>query len=83
MCCSVYAVCTTIHGALWMLYSAPGSITDLHPVGEPVALGIGVLHGEQHVSTRDDAALWHRLDFDGKVPVVLLKLSGWHMFTQT
>lgn len=46
--------------------------THLHPVGEPVAFGVGALHGEQDVAPRDDAPLWDRLDLDGQVSLVFL-----------
>lgn len=46
--------------------------TYLHPVGEPVAFGVGALHGEQDVAPRDDAPLWDRLDLDGQVSLVFL-----------
>lgn len=46
--------------------------THLHPVGEPVAFGVGALHGEQNVAPRNDAPLWDRLDFDGQVSLVFL-----------
>lgn len=46
--------------------------THLHPVGEPVAFGVGALHGEQNVAPGNDAPLWDRLDFDGQVSLVFL-----------
>lgn len=49
-----------------------GSGPHLHPVGQPVALGVGALHREEDVAPRDDAALRHRLDLDGQVAVVFL-----------
>lgn len=54
-----------------MTYDASGP-PHLHPVGQPVALGVGALHREEDVAPRDDAALRHRLDLDGEVAVVLL-----------
>jgi len=46
--------------------------TYLHPVGEPVAFRVRALHCEQNIASRDDASLWHCLDFNGQVSVVLL-----------
>lgn len=46
---------------------------DLHPVGEPVALGVGALHREQNIAPWNDASLRHRLDFHGQVSVVFLQ----------
>lgn len=48
----------------------------LHPVGQPVALGVGALHREQDVAPRDDAALWYGLDLDGQVAIVFLPTVG-------
>lgn len=53
-----------------------GSEPHLHPVGQPVALGVGALHREQDVAAGDDAALWYRLDLDGQVAIVFLPAEG-------
>lgn len=46
--------------------------TYLHPVGQPVAFRVCALHCEQNIAPRNDAPLWHRLDFNGQVSIVFL-----------
>lgn len=53
-----------------------GREPHLHPVGQPVALGVGALHREQDVAPGDDAALWYCLDLDGQVAIVFLPTGG-------
>lgn len=46
--------------------------TYLQVVGEPVESGVGVLHREEHVASRHDAALGDSFDPDRKATVVSL-----------
>lgn len=44
----------------------------LQVVGEPEETGVGVLHSEEHVASRYDAALWDGFDPDRKAAIVFL-----------
>lgn len=52
--------------------SIAGERTNLQVVGEPEESRVGVLHGEEHVAPRHDAALWDSFDPDRKAAVVSL-----------
>lgn len=44
----------------------------LQVVGEPEETGVGVLHSEEHIASRYDAALWDGFDPDRKTAIMFL-----------
>lgn len=54
------------------------SMLYLQVVGEPEETGVGVLHSEEHVASRYDAALWDGFDPDRKAAVMFLKHTHTH-----